>query len=260
MNTNAILSVLRATLKRLDVELPGAVAQALSDRDTLIDAANKTKPVTETQVVGAWAEAMLSGRDPLTDPDVQRLATAQALGGSIAHNVGQTAEARVVDALKANTTTILTALKTKADTAGTSLTAAYTVLGDTPLEDQATVVRAGSKALAAWESATLAVKVIQDVDLAWKQLNELTRFAPMTEHAVRLAALDLHTFEQTRRRLDPWAVVRAGFTIDYAIDTATINARIALHQQEREDRNAAAQAAWKKQTQQSRGFAVVSPY
>ncbi|GAA1959934.1 hypothetical protein [Microbacterium aquimaris] len=258
MSTNTTtLTSLRTILRKLDITLPKPIRDAYADTDRLNTAARDIEPVTSKQIAHAWGTAILEDRDPHTDPAVQRLITINALGDSIAQKMADTAEDHIIDALRANTRPILEALRNLATTAGKTLEDANTVLRGLPLEDRETIAAHGSKHLAAWEQATAANSTLKNVDRAWSWLQTLTRFAPASEWIVRLADVDLDTFEKHRRRCNPWDLIVAGHSIDLAIDTDTIQARNSRRAEEHADRIAAGDAARRKLMNPSAGISLI---
>ncbi|WP_148574958.1 hypothetical protein [Nocardioides caldifontis] len=237
--TTAHIGMIRQAFTAIGATLPKPVTTALTDADKLAHA-NPIPSVTGEQIADAIAACILEDRDPLTDDEVQRLVTAQALGGVTGRNVtyglGTAGERRVVAAMRAHADTILGALSKAARTAGETLTDAHAIIGDHDLGESEVVLKLGPEAARRWAEARDALTLLRKIDGAWVALANLTRFASTTvEPALRLADLNLATFEKVGRKADAWAIVRAGAVIDLA-DATTIRERSQRLSDEREAR------------------------
>jgi hypothetical protein len=218
------LSILTRTLDTIGADLPKPLAKAIKDRDTITQATAALSEPSPEQLASAVATAILDGRDPLEDAEVRRLTTARTLSGTGALDYGLTQEAnsRIVEALQASADDVLAILKAAADDAGETLTRAHATIGDHDLTQADQILAKGPAAATAWAEAKGAVQTIRSADTAWTMLADLARFADSSlAPALRLAALDLDTFEKVGRTADAWTIVRAGATIDLATkDTA----------------------------------------
>lgn len=237
----AQISQLRQAITAAHGTFPKPVAQALADADKLRTLARDTPAPTADQLADAAATALLAGRDPLTDPDVQRLLAARHLNGGghgLAYLVNQAAEARTLTALEQHVDAIVDTLRTGCATAAQHLTDAHDVLGDLALDDTHAIVRLGNNAAELWVNAREAAQTIRVIDSGWVALANLTRFASTgTPATLRLAEVSLDQYEQLGRRADPWAIIRAGATIDLATAT-TVHERTERLERERQQRQA----------------------
>ncbi len=247
MTIPAFLGTLRNAMKAADATFPKPVATAIADQDRLAVAVSALPSSSYANLMGAVAAALLDCRDPLDDEEVRRMATALTIAGtdgqSVAYGVEKAAEARIVDALTANADAILAELKKAVDAAGERLIAAHRVLGDVELGDTAAVLRGGPKAATAWAEAKEAVATIRTIDAGWFAVGHLTRHvSPDTATTIRLTDVSLDDYERLGHRAEPWAIVRAGASIDMATRD-TVQHRIARHATERDERDQAAVAA-----------------
>ena len=255
------LNTIRRAVEAAGGRLPKPVATAVADLDKLTAAIDSTPVPDVEQVQDTIAECMLDGRDPFTDPQVQRMLTAQTLAGAsgrlIGHGVHSAGQRRVVKALEANVDAILATLHEGAEKVARTLTEAHRIIGDHDLNDSQVILGMGPDAARAWAEAREAVTTLRTIEQAWAALAELTRFAPMvTDSTLRLADLDLETFEQVGRRAEPWAIVRAGGVIDLA-DATTIRERAQRISEERHHRQVQAAAAFHGEFRRLRGSAAV---
>jgi len=222
----AYLSNLRRSLAELRVNVPAEVDEEYSNRHRLTAAASRFSAPSGLQIAEAWADATLNDRDPFKDPTLQATLFAKALGEHLEYQVGQVVDQRIIAALKQHADPILNQLKNVCADASAHLHAAHAVIGNVPFTAEATAA-AGSYVLASWESATEAIRKIDQVNTAWHYLAQLTRFAiPDTDRPIRLCAtLDVGTYDRTRRHYDVWAIIHAGHSLDLATTQAEIQAR-----------------------------------
>lgn len=218
-NATAQIGLLAAAMVAAEAPWPKPVVKALADRDKIVAAARNLQAPHPSVIAAAAALALLAGADPFDDPLVRRYATMAAVGGeeggSLARNVSNHAEQRVVDAIDPDP--IVAALKAAADEAGRILVTAHEVLGDVELGEAAIILRMGPVAAQAWTDARAAEKRLRVLVSGWHALASLTRFAsPELLPILRVADVDLDTFEKLGQRADAWALVRAGAVVDMA--------------------------------------------
>lgn len=239
------LALLTLTFKALDIELPEAVTKAFKDRDTITAAGAKFSTPSHEEITRAVASCILAGTDPTKDETVQHLTATRALAasGSLDYGLRKEADRLIAEALTSNADEVVASLKEQVDAAGKVLADAHEILGDLELDDAEKILSIGPRAATAWVAAKAAIKTIQDGSAAWSSLADVTRFASTGIHPVlRIAALDLDTFEKVGRTADAWTLVRSGATISLATRT-TMAERIRNHAQaiqDRQDYNAGA--------------------
>lgn len=246
MTSPQISNIIR-TFSSVGAELPKAVIKAIKDRDTITAASTTFRTPTHEEITKAVASCILAGIDPTEDKAVQRLTATRALAasGSLDYGLRKEADRLIAKALRDNADEVISSLKERVDAAGQALADAYEILGDLELDDAEKILSMGPRAATAWVAAKAAIQTIQDGSAAWYSLAEVTRFANPGIHPVlRIAALNLDTFEKVGRTADSWTVVRAGGTISLATRT-TVAERTRNHAQaiqDRQDYNAGAVA------------------
>lgn len=222
--TSAQISQIRTTFKNIGATFPKPVAQAIKDLDTLATAGNALRIPGAEQLYAAAAEAILSGGDMLEDPNVIRIITAQTLGGptgqALSYGLSQAGAQRLTAAFTEHAGAVLATLKDKADAAGEVLSSSHDLIGDLDLSESEQILSKGPDAAMAWASAKVSAQTIRECSHAWFSLADLTGFTSSSlAPSLRIADLDLGTFEQVGRAADPWDIVRAGGTIDLATAT-----------------------------------------
>lgn len=240
MSTRTHLSMIHAAMAAAGATYPKAVAKALEDAEKLSAAVAALAAPSVDDIAAAVVDCLTAGRDPLDDEHVRRLTTAATLAGpsgnALTGGVSRAGERRVVAALTAEVDTMLTTFGAAVAEAGTTLTGAWRILGDLELTDSTAVLRMGPDASRAWTDARDAQKRIRALDGGWFGLAEATRFASSTDAAtLRLADVSLEQFEKLGRKAEPWAIVRAGVTIELA-DRESIRARVERLETERNAR------------------------
>lgn len=221
-NTAPAIRTVCTVFKTIGADLPKPVAQAIADLETLSTAVANIKPPTVEDIYAAAADAILDGRDPFEDEQVRGLTAARSFSGhgDLQAGINNIGHDRIAEAMTAHADTLVGILKEAVDTAGQRLTATHAILGDVDLEDSETILQMGTKAATAWVQAKAAIETIDQVIPGWYYLAELTRFASASmDPSLRLADLDLDTINKVGRKAKPWAIVKAGGTIDLATRT-----------------------------------------
>lgn len=245
--TSAQISHIRTTFTNIGATFPKPVAQAIADLDTLATAGASLRAPSSEHLYAAAAEAVLSGGDMLDDSDVIRIITAQILAGptgqALSYGLSQAGSQRITAAFTEHADAVLAALKEKTDAAGGILASSYDVIGDLDLSESELILSKGPDAAMAWAAAKVAAQTVRECGSAWFSLAELTRLTNTNiAPTLRIADLDLDTFEQVGQAADPWAIVKAGGTIDLATRT-TAKERTTRHataRQARQDENSGA--------------------
>ncbi len=222
------LTILNQSLKHLNIAPPKAVADAIELAAKVNALANSIAPAPNGLLGATIAAALLAGRDPAADKEVQRLRTLESILPLAGPNVRAWAEANIIAALTENTDVMLEAWRAASVTAGENLTATFELVGDVELNDSETFLRHGPEGAQAWANARTAVDTLKNLAQAWAALAELTHFGPNSGYPVlRLAELDADTLDKVGRTADAWTLVRAGIHIELA-DRATMPQRIAF--------------------------------
>ncbi|MDV8148544.1 hypothetical protein [Arthrobacter sp. B10-11] len=222
--TSAQISQIRSTFKKIDAAFPKPVAQAIANLDTLATAGNSLPIPSSEKLYDAAADAVLSGGDMLEDSNVIRIITAQILGGntggSLSYGLSQAGARRIAAALTEHADAVLAILKDKTDTAGEILASSHEVIGDLDLSESERILGLGPDAAMAWAAAKVSAQTVRECSQAWFSLADLTGFTSSSlAPSLRIADLDLATFEKVGRAAAPWDIVRAGGTIDLATRT-----------------------------------------
>lgn len=221
------LTILRQSLTHLNITPPQAVTDAMELAAKANAAANAIAPPSNGLLGATIAAALLAGRDPAADKEVQRLRTLESILPSAGPSVRAWGESNVIAALTEHADVMLETWRAASVTAGENLTTTFELVGDVELNDSETFLRRGPEGAAAWASARTAVAQLQDLAQAWTALAELTRFGSAGGYPVlRLAALTADDLDKVGRTADAWTLVRAGVRIELA-DRATMPQRIA---------------------------------
>jgi hypothetical protein len=243
MSSRPYVDLIRSAMRTCGADFPPAVAKALDDRDRLAQLTPGMRSPSMKELDDALFAAILEGRDPFADETVRSIVIAQAIGGNsgsmIEQHVETAAQQRIVDAMTDTADEIINTLKTVADAAGRELASAHRTLGDLDLTNSTAVLKLGVDAAEAWAGALKALKTLRTIDKAWFTMTVLTHCVGDIAPSLRLADLDLDTYQAVGRKAEPWDLVRAGATIDLATAT-TARERVARINTEREQRNAGA--------------------
>lgn len=227
MSNSGSITNLTAALVRIDLQPPKAVTEAIALAEKANAAAASIAPPPAALLGAAIAAAVLAGRDPAADKEVQRLRTLESISPMAAPSVRAWGEAHVVATLTEHADTMLETWRAASVTAGEALTAAFDLVGDTELSDSEAFLRRGPRGAEAWANARSAVDRLKALGQAWSSLAALTRVASDGGYPVlRLADLDAATLDKVGRTADAWTIVRAGARIEIA-DRTTMPQRLA---------------------------------
>lgn len=233
--TGPRIAFVRNALTAVGATFPKAVTKAMAERDQINAAARDYIPATRDQINAAVTECFLNGRDPAEDEHVRHLVMSNALVGEfdLSQPVKMHAEHRIVEAIAEHADDILTMLAGPTEEAGRKLTESHAKNGEE--SDPAVIIGKGVDAVEAWTHAQRAVDLLRTIDKAWVALAHLTGFAnPELDPVLRLADVNVETFDKAGRKATPWDIVRAGGTISLADrTTAPERARRVLEQSER---------------------------
>lgn len=203
-----------ATLPEDAAEAYEATAEALKSLQTIYPKAGMAPVV---------AAALLAGRDPATDPEVQRTHLAMQLAD---HGTTTLTENILIEKMRQNfyPDDIVSVWVKPFAAAAAVLAHAHDRLGAIDLADTTSVVQLGGDAAEVWAKAQTAVSTIATITNAWAALVEFTRSANINVRypALRIAAVDAATWrslELERKRIGPWEATVAGLTL--ALPTVT---------------------------------------
>ncbi|MFI7429804.1 hypothetical protein ACIBPB_22660 [Micromonospora sp. NPDC049836] len=198
---------------------PEPVAQAFAELKQVRATGGQIPRPTVVDLARAVLDAIRAGRDPLDDEQVRRTVTARGLDvgmqSGIANALADACELHIFDLLRDHFDDIIDTLKTACDRLGQILTDAHGILGDADLADANAVLQLGPDAARAWADVKAAAQKIDVISMGWQTLAELTQRAS-AQPTVRLANVDLDTFERLGHKADAWTLVRNGQTIDLA--------------------------------------------
>lgn len=243
----AATASVRRLFHTLDVPPPGPVAEAFDRHDTITTGIDNIAVGNLARLV---TDALIDGRDPTTDPDVQRAVTANAVTDA-KPSIVSAAMDRLTTTILDQSDQIIEAWRDPFNRAAADLHAAYEVLGDIDLTDTDTIVRLGPDATAAWAKATTATTTVNLCVDGWHTLRILTRGMGdvrrdhrvlVMAHVDGAAILDGTLGD---RQPDPWEIVRGGWTLSLATPDE-LNERVAAIATERDRRATAVEANRKR--------------
>ena len=209
--SNAIL----ATFNNLGIKPPKALADAFVRADKLSEKAEHlvARPGEFEEVVIA---ALLADRDPASDPEVQRVATAHNLMSNhgLADSIGGAATEAIRDACRTHRDRILTDWRKAFDQAATTLTTAHARIGDLPLSETGPILAKGGDIAAVWATATTAEQTIDQILSGWVGLMTLLRVSLDPRHrSLKLASLTLDQWRDLSPKLGAWDALCAGLDL-----------------------------------------------
>lgn len=213
--TSTQLSIIINAAKATGVSLPKPVRDHLDRRQRIEAKLNNIYPAGNARAA-AFIAAVDAGRDPATDPEMQRVLTAEQLAGEGHRSVvSAQLDADLIETLIEHADKIITSWAKPFDTAATTLTEAHAILGQLDLADTAAVVRLGGAAAEAWASAQAAVGMLATIDQGWCALAGITHTADTGRAHAPLRMLDVTLQQWNDHRLSdtkpaPWQYVRAG--------------------------------------------------
>jgi len=212
-------STVAATFTNTGTKPPKAVADAHAAMADLTQRASRLR-VDGSDLAPAVTAALAAGRDPASDPEVQRVVTAIALSGNQA--LIETVEAEAVDQFRGvcieHREDIVSAWRKAFDAAAAKLAACYERIGPVPLEDVGTIMVQGGDIASVWAEARKASATIGTIEAGWAALGEFTRTVTVdpNRQVLRLAAVDFETWKAKglrRARLTPWQILLTGLTL-----------------------------------------------
>jgi len=237
--------------RQLGIDLPTPVADALEQHRTAVPFKVPPSPST-AQLVAAVRAATANGQDPATDPEVQRIVTAQQLArlGDNPRALGEIDVDALDAAIAAHAEAIIAALGVAIDRDGATLTEAHRQLGAIDLDEPGIANRLSDTQAAAWVRAREARNRIEEGRKLWRLMVHVGRLAAINPHR-RICEIATPTLDQCRslpNDADAWATVRAGMIISAAAPATEYE-----HRSEKLDAEQAAEQA-EQQTAASRGL------
>lgn len=222
-NPTTQVSIIVAASKAVGVALPAKVAKAHEATSVALKAMRDIYP--KAGLAPVVAAALLAGRDPAADPEVQRTHLAMQLGE---HGVSVGVENILIERVRQEFTTqadaIVATWAKPFDGAAADLGRAFDRLGAIDLADTNAVVQQGGDAAEIWGKAQTASQTLSTITNGWTALVEFTRTANINRRypALRIAAVDAATWselELNHKRLSAWEAVVAGLVL--ALPTAS---------------------------------------
>lgn len=253
---------LQSVAKKLDCDLPAPFLAALDTARQLIDTTDKLGG--ESGAINARAVTLLlDGKNPVVDPELQRLITARALAeGGIRYAGAERAADLITDAINTHADTILAAWSAELaedyaalDRAGDKLSATTNLDTAEPLA----MKRAGH--LAVWSEALTAADRVRIAAEGFQAIAAALHLQYQPEHQpLALTAAPLGDVEAAQRLAasegrdpDAWTLARVGAPLALAT-VAEFMERIAVLTAARQARHKAREDA-----QQHAGFDGVRP-
>ncbi|WP_347757312.1 hypothetical protein [Agrococcus sp. ProA11] len=241
--------------------IPAALRKRIEQQIQLIDDASSID-LGSVSVGEALADAITEGRDPLTDPAVQRAALAKQLSNMTAfEGLSNAARDRLTATLRENIDQLVTVFQKPYADAGQALTDAYATLTAAGIHDLASpdIQRASLEVAAANVTARTAITALEQIDLSIGQLIYalgLSNAARTGKTHARFDTGDLSRAEveagqTTRTKVTHWEGVRRGYTISLATPAET---------EERVEKANAAQTRADLSSQESDQAAMGSAY
>lgn len=208
-----------SSCEHVGAKLPAPVPAAYERAARISKAAQSIYPPRDALMVAVIA-ALDDNRDPGSDPEVQRVHTAQQIGSSegIGRGVGDIVAGQMVEVFRNHADGIVKALLKPFDQAAKALANAQDILGPVPLDDTAGILAQGGNAAEVWAQAQGASQVLGSIDHAWGELARLTRLTEIEQRypALRIASVDLETWRAQsldNRKVSAWEALSAGLSL-----------------------------------------------
>lgn len=205
-------------INNTDAKAPKAILDAYADCQRISTEAQHLYPRGDT-LAPAVAAALSEGRDPATDPAVQRILIATQIGGEgIAAQVTDIAYDRFRQVCTQHADDLVLAWRKPFDTAAETLAVAHERIGTLALNDHAAIVALGGDSAGVWATARAAEQTIDTIAAGWMAVGEFTRTVqPSPDFRVlRLAAVDYQTWTAHnlhRAKLTPWEILPLGLEL-----------------------------------------------
>jgi hypothetical protein len=219
-----------ATSDTVGATLPKPVTDAHARAVRITTGAQHLHPGPDA-LTAAVVSALDAGRDPAADPEVARLHLSAILGvgAGMTRTVEDVVGTQLLGVVVDHAEAIIRAWAKPFDKAAAALVGAHRVIGDVPLDDTATILRAGGDIAATWAQATAASQTVGLLAAAWVDLATVTRFAPVDPNRAALRFADVAADKADSldlRKLGAWDAVRAGLPLSLA-DGLTYRRRVA---------------------------------
>lgn len=208
-----------ATFTNTGTKPPKPVADAHATMAALTARASRLR-TDGSDLAPAVAAALTDGRDPASDPEVQRITTALALSANEA--LIETVGAAATDTFRSVCTEqheeIVSAWRKPFDAAAEKLAHCFEQIGPVPLEDTTSIMQRGGDIAAVWAEARKAARTIDIIEAGWSALGEFTRTVQTNPNyrVLRLASVDYETWTDKglhRARLTPWEFLLADLSL-----------------------------------------------
>ena len=242
----------------LGITAPKAVSDASRRMETIT--AGVRQLGSSKGLADAVAHALATGQEPSTDPEVQRILTASAIG-RVADEVDRVAQDELAHTLNAQADRIVSDWRKPFDQAAATLTEAHAILGPVPLEETGVIVRRGGDAAEAWGRAQRASTTIDTVMTGWVGLATIGHIDISRHYLIlRIADVPADTWIEaglTEQKLSPWGVVCAGYPLSLTTPTGYLQ-RIRTIEQRRVEREATrARQAHDRMTGKQQGMSMM---
>lgn len=216
MNLNRThANIVLTTYEALSLKPPKAVTEAQQLRE-MLEARSGSLGAGVGELAAAVVAALADGREPASDPEVQRVTTAMALTNQgLSGAVAAAGLDAVTQACRANVDAIIAHWRKPFIAAADTLTQAHRRIGDLDLNDAPSILPKGGDIAEVWSRAQAAARTIDVVINGWSNLLSLTRSAPIQpqHRPLRLADMTLQDYRGLPSGIDAWGVIRAGLTL-----------------------------------------------
>ncbi|KQR85186.1 hypothetical protein [Microbacterium sp. Leaf179] len=237
---NQQLRALFEAIKITGYKLPPELLEHEADTEKIQNAALAMRNTSTdyAALARAWATAIIEDRDPITDPDILNAIVANVLNqGDLSTAATSVHEHALIEMIPDHLDGIMASLKATADQAGETLTQAHDIIGTAELGDLARIAGMGPAAVTARDDVIESNRVLRVIDRAWLAMQSMTRKLPDIQWRLRMADMDLATYEKTTHAKKATDLVVKGVTINLAADASTIRARLNRLDEERAARD-----------------------
>lgn len=235
MNSTAQLTILTSKLKQAGIDLP-APGQTSA-------IAEITAP-TRAEILAAVVAAHAEGKDPLSEPTVQRLTTAHVLAGlTISEALARNATDQQVNAIYANRGHYLSELREAFNQHAETLTDQAAKLGNIPLQPGTAL---GHTSSGDFNAAYAADQAIERIREAW---GILQRAEGQHRNPLSICAPSLQQWDSSRLTKNStrtaWELIHLGITLDLAANVEELDHREQRIKQQAGDIDAERHEAYK---------------
>jgi|SRR5690554_3062238 len=234
------LATIADTFGILGVKPPKPLDEAFARMRRLDERADNL--AVDAKLPGLVVAAAEAGRDPATDPEVQRVFLASQIANDWTRDILRGAGREgVTSALREHEPAIIAEWSKVFDRAAAVLVDAYDKLGVDDLDDSKAVLRKGGAAAKLWAEAQGAVGAIQAAAAGANAIDSLVGRGPAPSSVLRIADIEPEAWKASgfhgRADVHPWEVVTGGYRLSLADRAELTRRRAALREyQEQQDR------------------------